>query len=315
MNLKLPRRGRASKVNSKLAKLEREIGAIADRIQSGSRRVKTAANARSLTSKARRRLDNFVKITNQQIDAVIRFYKKRSPMITASIRKVFAVAIQGAPLQHARSYKTSIPPKSTINSSTGPANSNAEPANPNAEPANTSAEHANSNAEPPDSNLLPTKKARAHDILLISVFLGLFAICGIIIAVLFIQIKGLKMELASKDQTIITRLKQVERIANEKIIKEASAPEPQPRHTRIVLSNDDRKLIRQFIKVLPPKPGAKQRIHLDDKISNHASVPVPQSLVDQMPKLRGARFLLDQNGDIIIIGAGSTRADAVVTPN
>lgn len=123
------------------------------------------------------------------------------------------------------------------------------------------------------------------------------------------------MEIASKDQTMTTRLKQVEKIANAKIIKEASAPEPQSRHTRIMLSNDDRKLIRQFIKVLPPKPGAKQKIHLGDKISNYTSVPVPPSLVDQMPKLRGARFLLDQNGNIVIIGAGSARADAVVSPN
>jgi hypothetical protein len=33
-----------------------------------------------------------------------------------------------------------------------------------------------------------------------------------------------------------------------------------------------------------------------------------------MPKLRGAKFLVDQNGAIIIIGEGSNRADAVIEP-
>jgi hypothetical protein len=33
-----------------------------------------------------------------------------------------------------------------------------------------------------------------------------------------------------------------------------------------------------------------------------------------MPKLRGAKFFVDQNGAIIIIGEGSNRVDAVIEP-
>jgi hypothetical protein len=43
-----------------------------------------------------------------------------------------------------------------------------------------------------------------------------------------------------------------------------------------------------------------------------ALAPIPESLVDQLPKLRAARFSIDQDGAIIIIGAGSNRADVVI---
>jgi hypothetical protein len=39
-----------------------------------------------------------------------------------------------------------------------------------------------------------------------------------------------------------------------------------------------------------------------------------QNRFSQMPKLRGARFLAEENGAIILIGEGSNRADAVIEP-
>jgi hypothetical protein len=74
------------------------------------------------------------------------------------------------------------------------------------------------------------------------------------------------------------------------------------------------RVIREFIKVLPSKPGAQQKIQLGEEISDTPSTPVPESLVNRLPKLRGASFLVDQNGAIIIIGEGSKRADAVIEP-
>jgi len=50
------------------------------------------------------------------------------------------------------------------------------------------------------------------------------------------------------------------------------------------------------------------------EISDAPTVRVPESLVSQMPRLRGARFLADENGAIILIGEGSNRADAVIEP-
>ena len=74
------------------------------------------------------------------------------------------------------------------------------------------------------------------------------------------------------------------------------------------------KAIRAFIKVLPSKPGSQQKIHVGDEMLDTRSAPVPEPLVKQLPKLRGAKFLVDQNGAIIIVGEGSNRADAVIEP-
>jgi hypothetical protein len=50
------------------------------------------------------------------------------------------------------------------------------------------------------------------------------------------------------------------------------------------------------------------------KISDTKSAPIPETLVTQMPKPRGAKFFVDQNGAIIIIGEGSNPVDAVIEP-
>jgi hypothetical protein len=49
------------------------------------------------------------------------------------------------------------------------------------------------------------------------------------------------------------------------------------------------------------------------KISDTKSA-IPETLVTQMPKPRGAKFFVDQNGAIIIIGEGSNPVDAVIEP-
>jgi hypothetical protein len=107
----------------------------------------------------------------------------------------------------------------------------------------------------------------------------------------------------------------LEEIAQQKI-KEAKIAEtpPPPRRVQISLSNDDIKLLRASIKVLPSQPGAQPKVQLGQEVSNISTVPVPGSLVGQIPKLRGARFLVDDNGAIIIIAEGSTRADVVIEP-
>ena len=86
-----------------------------------------------------------------------------------------------------------------------------------------------------------------------------------------------------------------------------------PRRTPIELGNDDMKAIRASIRVLPSKPGA-QKTRVGEKVSDTKSAPIPESLVTQLPKLRGAKFFVDQNDAIIIIGEGGNRADAVIEP-
>jgi hypothetical protein len=150
----------------------------------------------------------------------------------------------------------------------------------------------------------------------LSICLGLLAICGVIIALLFLQIKDMKVEMANFKQRLAAtdaHLNKFEKSAQQQIANEPKISDA-PRRLPITLSNDDIKAIRAFIKVLPPKPGAQQKIRIGDAILDTGSAPVPESLVSQMPKLRGAKFLVDQNSAIIIIGEGSNRAEAVIAP-
>jgi hypothetical protein len=157
--------------------------------------------------------------------------------------------------------------------------------------------------------------------LAISICFGLLVCSGIVIAALFTQVRDmqadiafLKLRLAGMD----SHLTRLEVTAQQKIIKEAkiaeTPPPPPPRRVQINLSNDDIKLIRASIKILPSQPGAQPKVQLGQEVSAISTVPVPGSVVGQIPKLRGARFLVDDNGAIIIIGDGSTRADVVIEP-
>jgi hypothetical protein len=148
---------------------------------------------------------------------------------------------------------------------------------------------------------------------LISICFGLLVICGMMIAILFLQIRDMNVEIALWKQKLALaqdQLSQLEKISQQNIIKK---PTEAPAHVQITLSNDDMKVVRAFIKV-PSQRGAQQKIYVGQEISDATAVRVPESLVSQMPKLRGARFLADENGAIILIGEGSNRADAVIEP-
>jgi hypothetical protein len=170
---------------------------------------------------------------------------------------------------------------------------------------------------------LKTRAPGRAGALAISICFGLLVCSGIVIATLFTQVRDmqadialLKLRLAGVDSHL-NRLEvgRLEEIAQQKI-KEAKIAEtpPPPRRVQISLSNDDIKLLRASIKVLPSQPGAQSKVQLGQEISNISTVPVPGSVVGQIPKLRGARFLVDDNGAIIIIAEGSTRADVVIEP-
>ena len=151
----------------------------------------------------------------------------------------------------------------------------------------------------------------------LSICFGLLAICGTIIALLFLQIKDMKVEMTGIKQRLAAteaHLGRFEKIAQQQLVKESNIFDAPPRRIPIELGNDDMKAIRASIRVLPSTGAAQQKTRVGDKISDTKSVPIPESLVTQMPKLRGAKFFVDQNGAIIIIGEGSNRVDAVIEP-
>ena len=157
--------------------------------------------------------------------------------------------------------------------------------------------------------------------LAISICFGLLVCCGIVIATLFTQVREMQADIASLKLRLAgvdSHVSRLELTAQQKIIKEAklaeTSPPPSPRPIQISLSNDDIKLIRASIKVLPSQPGAQPKVQLGQEVSAISTVPVPGSVVGQIPKLRGARFLVDDNGAIIIVAEGSNRADVVIEP-
>lgn len=173
------------------------------------------------------------------------------------------------------------------------------------------------NQEKPRAKRQAAGRASALGVFL-SICFGLLAICGIIIAFLFLQIKDMKVEMTGIKQRLAAteaHLGRFEKIAQQQLVKESNIFDGPPRRTPIELGNDDMKAIRASIRVLPSKPGAaQQKTRVGDKISDAKSAPIPESLVTQMPKLRGAKFFVDQNGAIIIIGEGGNQADAVIEP-
>lgn len=151
--------------------------------------------------------------------------------------------------------------------------------------------------------------------LFISAGLGLIGICGILILALFLQIKDMKAKIKQAEIELAATRAQLNRV--EKLAQPRTEPTPtkqaQTIRPPLSFSDADIKVIRETIKTLPPKSGALQKIHLGDKIGGLSMAPIPESLTAQMPKLRGAKFSIDEDGAIIIIGEGSNRADAVLS--
>jgi hypothetical protein len=80
------------------------------------------------------------------------------------------------------------------------------------------------------------------------------------------------------------------------------------------LTQDEVKLIRDFIKVPPSLPGAAQNIKVGDLVPNIALVPLPEPIMKKASKLLGARFTVDRNGAIIVVAPGNNRAEVVISP-
>jgi hypothetical protein len=263
-------------VDSKLVKLEREIGGLADQIYGKAGAAAAFAKARAAAVKLRRR-------TLEALKAVEVFFKARAPVIAQSSRKTLDTAIHGAkPIRKAPTPRRREPVSSKQGARRG------------------------------HRGLL--------DGLLLAACFGLVGICGVLVLSLFLQVQDMQGQIDRSQSSLSdakAQLSQLESAVQSLVQERAaqtatrSAAPPQP---ALVLSKDEKATIRQFIRVLPPVPGGQPKIHLGDAVSSAASAPMPEALVEQMPKLRGARFLIDQDGAIVILGEGSNRADAIVPP-
>ena len=94
---------------------------------------------------------------------------------------------------------------------------------------------------------------------------------------------------------------------------ESAARTPVVTKTALSLSRDEVKIVRQFIKVLPSQSAAPMTIEAGQPLGTMSTAPLPEAIIEQIPRLAGARFSIDSSGAIIISGAGSNRVDAIVT--
>jgi hypothetical protein len=95
--------------------------------------------------------------------------------------------------------------------------------------------------------------------------------------------------------------------------KDKNPAENRPTPTGLVLSPDETRLIREYIKPAPFSGSAAPPINVGDPITM-ATIPLPSPLTDKIPKLLGARFTI-RNGAIVIVKRESRQADAVLAPN
>ena len=81
----------------------------------------------------------------------------------------------------------------------------------------------------------------------------------------------------------------------------------------MVLSPDEVRLVREYIKPAPSNGPAAPPIRVGDPVTI-GTIPLPAQLIDKVPRLLGARFTI-RNGTIVILKRDSRQADAVVGAN
>jgi hypothetical protein len=178
----------------------------------------------------------------------------------------------------------------------------------------------------------PSVTTRARSGGLSGLVLSVLALLAIIIGagtwVAVTQIKSLKSELTTLERQLVPLKKQAassEQPEKKNDSDQRSPPWPaatdksrpagesRPPSPPLILSPDEVRLIREYIKPVPSTNPAAQPINVGDPVSI-ATIPLPSPLVDKVPKLLGARFTI-RNGAIIILKRDSHQADAVLGPN
>ena len=95
--------------------------------------------------------------------------------------------------------------------------------------------------------------------------------------------------------------------------KNGAGPESRAGQAALSLTQEEIRLIRDFIKPAPAAGTPAPAINVGDAVSG-GTIPLPSPLVEKIPKLLGARFTT-RNGSIIIVRRDSRQADAVLGPN
>ena len=151
---------------------------------------------------------------------------------------------------------------------------------------------------------------------------GLATLAGFAV---YVQISALKGEVATLKRELATTKVKLDRVekgmgdiaaAQNDLVAALSRTDSRgwPARAAITLSDDEKRLVRSVIKAPPPAPGAAPTINVDDAVPSSALIPLPAQLTEKLPKLKGARFTIDRNGAIAIVGPGG-RVEVVISPS
>lgn len=171
------------------------------------------------------------------------------------------------------------------------------------------------------ANTKPVRRAGNGGAIALLTLLVLVICAGAVIALT--QIRSLKSEVAAL-QRELSPLR--ERAARADFLEKAkqiadqhqnSAAEKnkaaRPEQAALSLTQEEIRMIRDFIKPAPAAATAAPAINVGDTVGI-ATLPLPSLLMDKIPKLLGARFTT-RNGSIIILRRDSRQADVVLPPN
>jgi hypothetical protein len=144
------------------------------------------------------------------------------------------------------------------------------------------------------------------------------------------QIRSLKAEIAALEKELAPLKKQAVRPAGSerrtdsdqaskakeslemRFARDNSPAQSSPGASSLILTSDEIRLIRDYIKPAPSGGAGGIPINVGDPVTS-GTIPLPSPITDKIPKLQGARFTI-RNGSIIITKRDSQKADAVLPP-
>ena len=164
------------------------------------------------------------------------------------------------------------------------------------------------------SGLSPSRRDRLESVVLWVCFMFVAA-CGVLLFAAGREVRQLGYDAADSRAQIAVLKERIARLEKDSQVERvASEPTPTPKieKSSLLLTRDEEKQVRQFIKVLPSQSAGATTIRPGDPLGAMSTAPLPEAIVEQIPRLSGARFSIDSSGSIIISGAGSSHADAIV---
>jgi hypothetical protein len=291
-------------LDSKLIKLEREISLITNQNQGRTGRGKTSRRGLKLDQLTRIKIGQTAK---QKFAAFVAFCRVRGTSIVTQFQKLTDLVIRevsfpAKPTHRRRIAKPSLTPK-RVRPDFLERIRPEFPKHSRPVPKRVRSERTKIGAQAP-----------------IWICFGLVSVCGVVCLTLLVQMRSLKHDVTDVShefaaiklsvQRLEKRDREVSDIQSTSVPKNTAKTTPTPRP--LSLHDADIHVIRQFIRVAPPPPDSQPKISVGDSSAGIKATPVPQSLADALPQLRGAKFSIDQSGAIILIAAGSGRVDAVV---